>query len=155
MGSQRTWTQRGFSPLPILGRCWAAPVEVDPAGKKYWPWRHRYPPTKDGRRQVLPIGPYLGITLNAAASPACDGCPCAAATGAADRWMNARTQVSSVRRTPFLLGFGVHQQAAAGAAAFQFRWWQTNNIIMVAALQADHGTTLNPCGGRARSCWVR
>jgi hypothetical protein len=26
---------------------------------------------------------------------------------------------------------------------------------MVAALQADHGTTLNPCGGRARPCWVR
>ncbi len=41
-------------------------LEVDPAGGKYWLWRHRYPPTKDGRRQDLRIGPYPRISLKAA-----------------------------------------------------------------------------------------
>lgn len=33
-------------------------LEVDPAGRKYWMWRHRFPPTKDGRQQDLRLGPY-------------------------------------------------------------------------------------------------
>ena len=41
-------------------------LEVDPAGGKYWIWRHRFPPTKDGRRQDLRIGPYPKISLKAA-----------------------------------------------------------------------------------------
>jgi len=41
-------------------------LEVDPAGGKYWLWRHRFPPTKDGRRQDLRIGPYPRISLKAA-----------------------------------------------------------------------------------------
>lgn len=38
-------------------------LEVDPAGGKYWLWRHRFPPTKDGRRQDLRLGPYPAISL--------------------------------------------------------------------------------------------
>ena len=41
-------------------------LEVDPAGGKYWLWRHRFPPTKDGRRQDLRIGLYPRISLKAA-----------------------------------------------------------------------------------------
>jgi hypothetical protein len=41
-------------------------LEVDPAGGKYWLWRHRFPPTKDGRRQDLRLGPYPRISLKAA-----------------------------------------------------------------------------------------
>ncbi len=41
-------------------------LEVDPAGGKYWLWRHRFPPTKDGRRQDRRIGPYPRISLKAA-----------------------------------------------------------------------------------------
>jgi hypothetical protein len=41
-------------------------VEVDPAGGKYWLWRHRFPHTKNGRRQDLRIGPYPKIWLKAA-----------------------------------------------------------------------------------------
>ena len=41
-------------------------LEVDPAGGTYWLWRHRFPPTKDGRRQDLRIGPYPRISLKAA-----------------------------------------------------------------------------------------
>jgi hypothetical protein len=32
----------------------------------YWLWRHRFPPTKDGRRQDVRIGPYPRISLKAA-----------------------------------------------------------------------------------------
>jgi hypothetical protein len=31
-----------------------------------WLWRHHVPPTKDGLRQDLRIGPYPGISLRAA-----------------------------------------------------------------------------------------
>jgi hypothetical protein len=41
-------------------------LDVDPVGGKYWLWRHRCPPTKDGRRQNLRIGPYPRISLKAA-----------------------------------------------------------------------------------------
>ncbi|WP_370594827.1 Arm DNA-binding domain-containing protein [Synechococcus sp. CBW1002] len=42
-------------------------MEVDPAGGgKYLFWWHRFPPTKDGRRQDLRIGPYPRISLKAA-----------------------------------------------------------------------------------------
>jgi integrase len=41
-------------------------LEVDPAGRKYWMWRHRFPPTKDGRRQDLRLGPYPHLSLKAA-----------------------------------------------------------------------------------------
>jgi integrase len=41
-------------------------LEVDPAGRKYWMWRHRFPPTKDGRRQDLRLGPYPRLSLKAA-----------------------------------------------------------------------------------------
>jgi integrase len=41
-------------------------LEIDPAGGKYWLWRHRYPPTKDGKQQDYRIGPYPRITLKKA-----------------------------------------------------------------------------------------
>ena len=41
-------------------------LEVDPAGGKYWIWRHRYPPTKDGKQQDYRIGPYPKFTLKKA-----------------------------------------------------------------------------------------
>ena len=41
-------------------------LEIDPAGGKYWIWRHRYPPTKDGKQQDYRIGPYPKITLKKA-----------------------------------------------------------------------------------------
>ncbi len=41
-------------------------LEVDPAGGRYWLWRHRFPPTKDGRRQDLRIGAYPRISLKTA-----------------------------------------------------------------------------------------
>ena len=41
-------------------------LEIDPAGDKYWLWRHRYPPTKDGKQQDFRIGPYPRITLKKA-----------------------------------------------------------------------------------------
>ena len=41
-------------------------LEVDPAGGKYWIWRHRYPPTKDGKQQDYRIGPYPKVTLKKA-----------------------------------------------------------------------------------------
>lgn len=41
-------------------------LEIDPAGGKYWLWRHRYPPRKDGRQQDLRLGPYPAISLKRA-----------------------------------------------------------------------------------------
>ena len=41
-------------------------LEIDPAGGKYWIWRHRYPPTKDGKQQDYRIGPYPKISLKKA-----------------------------------------------------------------------------------------
>jgi len=41
-------------------------LEIDPSGGKYWLWRHRYPPTKDGKQQDYRIGPYLKISLKKA-----------------------------------------------------------------------------------------
>ena len=41
-------------------------MEIDPAGGKYWLWRHRYPPTKDGKQQDYRIGPYPKISLKKA-----------------------------------------------------------------------------------------
>lgn len=41
-------------------------LEIDPAGGKYWLWRHRYPPTKDGKQQDYRIGPYPKISLKKA-----------------------------------------------------------------------------------------
>ena len=41
-------------------------LEVHPAGGKYWIWRHRFPPTKSGRRQDLRLGPYPRLSLKAA-----------------------------------------------------------------------------------------
>jgi len=41
-------------------------LEVDQAGGKYWLWRHRFPPTKDGRQQDLRLGPYPRLSLKAA-----------------------------------------------------------------------------------------
>jgi integrase len=41
-------------------------LEVDPAGGKYWIWRHRYPPTKEGKQQDYRIGPYPIFTLKKA-----------------------------------------------------------------------------------------
>ena len=41
-------------------------LEVDPAGGKYWLWRHRYPPTKNGKQQDYRIGPYPRIGLKQA-----------------------------------------------------------------------------------------
>lgn len=41
-------------------------LEVDHAGGKYWLWRHRFPPTKDGRQQDLRLGPYPRLSLKAA-----------------------------------------------------------------------------------------
>ena len=41
-------------------------LEIDPSGGKYWLWRHRYPPTKDGKQQDYRIGPYPRITLKKA-----------------------------------------------------------------------------------------
>lgn len=41
-------------------------LEVDPAGGKYWIWRHRYPPTKDGKQQDYRIGPYPKVSLKKA-----------------------------------------------------------------------------------------
>ena len=41
-------------------------LEIDPAGGKYWLWRHRYPPTKEGKQQDYRIGPYPRITLKKA-----------------------------------------------------------------------------------------
>ncbi len=41
-------------------------LEIDPAGGKYWIWRHRYPPTKDGKQQDYRIGPYPKVSLRKA-----------------------------------------------------------------------------------------
>jgi hypothetical protein len=41
-------------------------LEVDQAGGKSWMWRHRFPPTKDGRQQDLRLGPYPWLSLKAA-----------------------------------------------------------------------------------------
>ena len=41
-------------------------LEIDPAGGKYWIWRHRYPPSKDGKQQDYRIGPYPKISLKKA-----------------------------------------------------------------------------------------
>ena len=41
-------------------------LEIDPAGGKYWLWRHRYPPTKDGKQQDYRIGTYPKISLKKA-----------------------------------------------------------------------------------------
>ena len=41
-------------------------LEIDPAGGKYWLWRHRFPPTKSGKQQDLRIGPYPEFTLKRA-----------------------------------------------------------------------------------------
>ena len=41
-------------------------LEIDPAGGKYWIWRHRYPPSKDGKQQDYRIGPYPKISLKQA-----------------------------------------------------------------------------------------
>jgi integrase len=41
-------------------------LEIDPAGGKYWLWRHRYPPTKDGKQQDYRIGPYPKVSLKKA-----------------------------------------------------------------------------------------
>ena len=41
-------------------------LEIDPAGGKYWLWRHRYPPTKDGKQQDYRIGIYPNISLKKA-----------------------------------------------------------------------------------------
>jgi len=41
-------------------------LEIDPAGGKYWIWRHRYPPTKDGKQQDYRIGAYPKVSLKKA-----------------------------------------------------------------------------------------
>jgi len=41
-------------------------LEVNQAGGKYWMWRHRFPPTQDGRHQELRLGPYPRLSLKAA-----------------------------------------------------------------------------------------
>jgi len=41
-------------------------LEIDPRGGKYWVWRHRYPPTKDGKQQDYRIGPYSKVSLRKA-----------------------------------------------------------------------------------------
>jgi len=41
-------------------------LEIDPAGGKYWLWRHRYPPTKDGKQQDYRIGIYPNVSLKKA-----------------------------------------------------------------------------------------
>jgi integrase len=41
-------------------------LEIDPAGGKYWLWRHRYPPTKNGKQQDYRIGTYPKISLKKA-----------------------------------------------------------------------------------------
>jgi hypothetical protein len=41
-------------------------LEIDPAGGKYWIWRYRYPPTKDGKQQDYRIGSYTKISLKKA-----------------------------------------------------------------------------------------
>jgi len=41
-------------------------LEIDPRGGKYWLWRHRYPPTKDGKQQDYRIGPYPKVSLRKA-----------------------------------------------------------------------------------------
>ena len=41
-------------------------LEIDPAGGKYWLWRHRYPPAKDGKQQDYRIGTYPKISLKKA-----------------------------------------------------------------------------------------
>lgn len=41
-------------------------LEIDPAGGKYWIWRHRYPPSKDGKQQDYRIGAYPSISLKTA-----------------------------------------------------------------------------------------
>jgi integrase len=41
-------------------------LEIDPRGGKYWVWRHRYPPTKDGKQQDYRIGPYPKVSVRKA-----------------------------------------------------------------------------------------
>ena len=41
-------------------------LEIDPSGGKYWLWRHRYPPNKDGKQQDYRIGPYPKFSLKKA-----------------------------------------------------------------------------------------
>ena len=41
-------------------------LEIHPAGGKYWIWRHRYPPSKDGKLRDYRIGPYPKISLKKA-----------------------------------------------------------------------------------------
>jgi len=52
-----------------------------------------------------------------------------------DRTLAFRNQVFV--EAPRLLGFGVHQQAAAGASALQFKGLQPQIARPIAALQAD------------------
>lgn len=41
-------------------------LEIDPAGGKYWIWRHRYPPSKTGKQQDYRIGVYPSVSLKTA-----------------------------------------------------------------------------------------
>ena len=41
-------------------------LEIDPAGRKYWIWRHRFPPSKDGKQQDYRVGPYPKVSLKQA-----------------------------------------------------------------------------------------
>jgi len=41
-------------------------LEIDPGGGKYWIWRHRYPPSKNGKQQDYRIGPYPLVSLKKA-----------------------------------------------------------------------------------------
>jgi len=41
-------------------------LEINPAGGKYWIWRHRFPPTRDGKQQDYRIGPYPNVSLKQA-----------------------------------------------------------------------------------------
>jgi len=41
-------------------------LEIDPGGGKYWIWRHRYPPSKDGKQQDYRIGSYPKTSLKKA-----------------------------------------------------------------------------------------
>ena len=41
-------------------------LEVNTQGRKYWIWRHRFPPARNGKQQDYRVGPYPKISLKKA-----------------------------------------------------------------------------------------
>lgn len=49
-----------------MSDCSGLHLEINPLGGKYWIWRHRFPPTREGKQQDYRIGPYPKVSLKEA-----------------------------------------------------------------------------------------